>query len=72
MRWLISGLRLYSTLAECTERLHSSMLIVFFNPVNPLALVLVTPLVIQSSLIVQTNVLTYATDCNEDGDEDIE
>lgn len=56
MRWLISGLRLYSPPAECTERLHSSILILLLNPASTLTLVLVTPLVIQFSLIVQTNV----------------
>lgn len=57
------GLRLCSTLAGCTERLRSSVLTLLFNPASALAIVLVTPLVTQSSLIVQTNVATCATDC---------
>jgi hypothetical protein len=61
MRWLISGLRLCSTPAE--QRLHSSILILFLNPTSALALVVMISLVIQSSLIVQTNVPTCATDC---------
>jgi hypothetical protein len=57
------GLRLCSSLAGCTERLRSSILTLLFNPASALAIVLVTPLVTQPSLIVQTNVATCVTDC---------
>ena|SRR5438045_2594996 len=56
-------LRLCSTLAGWTERLSSSILSLLFNPASALAIVLVTPLVTQLSLIVQTNVATCATGC---------
>jgi hypothetical protein len=67
------GLRLCNSLAGCTERLRSSILTLLFNPASALAIVLVTPLVTQPSLIVQTNVATCVTDCaTRTGDKDID
>jgi hypothetical protein len=56
-------LRLCSTLAGCTERLRNSIPTLLFNPASALAIVLVTPLVTQLNLVVQTDVATCATDC---------